>query len=134
MKLVIDANVLFSALIKNSETRKLIFNTAIKLYSPDFIIEEVKKYNYEIIKKSGLSLEEFDLLTELLFKHIQIINKQEYSHFLQTSIYLIHDKKDAPYLATALKLNCPIWSNDKELKKQKKVKIFTTEELLKESI
>ena len=40
--------------------------------------------------------------------------------------------KDTQYLALALKLNCAIWSNDKKLKKQDKVKIFSTEDLKNE--
>ena len=33
------------------------------------------------------------------------------------------------YFALALKLNCGLWSNDKELKKQSKVKILNTNEV-----
>jgi predicted nucleic acid-binding protein len=42
------------------------------------------------------------------------------------------DEKDTHYVALALKLNCPIWSNDTDLKKQNKVKIYNTKELLEE--
>ena len=35
------------------------------------------------------------------------------------------------YFALALKLNCGIWSNDKKLKNQDKVKVYSTEDLLK---
>lgn len=42
------------------------------------------------------------------------------------------DPDDKMYFALALKLNIPIWSNDKELKKQKRVKVYTTEELIEE--
>ena len=38
--------------------------------------------------------------------------------------------KDTQYLALALKLNCAIWSNDKKLKEQDKVKVYSTNELL----
>jgi len=36
------------------------------------------------------------------------------------------------YLALELKLNCPIWSEDKRLKKQTLVKIINTIELIRE--
>ncbi|HII61102.1 PIN domain-containing protein [Pyrococcus horikoshii] len=39
------------------------------------------------------------------------------------------DRDDAPYFALALKINAGIWSYDKKLYNQKKVKIFTTGEL-----
>ena len=41
------------------------------------------------------------------------------------------DKKDVLYFALALKLRCGIWSNDKKLKTQNKIKIYSTEDLLK---
>lgn len=40
------------------------------------------------------------------------------------------DEKDAPILALALQICCPIWSNDKHFKKQKSVKVYTTADLL----
>ena len=42
------------------------------------------------------------------------------------------DDKDVMYFALALKLRCAIWSNDKELKKQKEVTIYNTQELFDE--
>jgi predicted nucleic acid-binding protein len=38
--------------------------------------------------------------------------------------------KDSPYLALAMTYNCPIFSGDKGLKKQKKVSVFSPRELL----
>jgi predicted nucleic acid-binding protein len=40
------------------------------------------------------------------------------------------DKKDVPFIAAALALNCSIWSDDKHFKKQKEIKIFTTKEVM----
>jgi len=40
--------------------------------------------------------------------------------------------KDIPYFALALKLNCPIWSNEPEFKEQSKIKIFNTQDLRNE--
>ncbi|MCP5104970.1 MAG: hypothetical protein GY950_16405 [bacterium] len=39
------------------------------------------------------------------------------------------DKKDAPFVALALKLKIPVWSNDLHFKKQKKVMSYTTDEI-----
>jgi predicted nucleic acid-binding protein len=41
------------------------------------------------------------------------------------------DPDDVMYFATALKLNCSIWSNDKEMKKQKYVRVYATHDLVK---
>ncbi|MFH1094689.1 MAG: PIN domain-containing protein [Candidatus Micrarchaeota archaeon] len=39
------------------------------------------------------------------------------------------DPDDWPFFALALSRDCGIWSNDKRLKKQAKVKVWSTEEL-----
>ena len=42
------------------------------------------------------------------------------------------DEKDVPFIALALSIkNDGIWTNDKHFKKQKKIKIFTTQDLIK---
>lgn len=40
------------------------------------------------------------------------------------------DKDDTLYIALAMKLKCPIWSNDKDLKKQSEVKIYSTKDII----
>ena len=41
------------------------------------------------------------------------------------------ETKDDPYFALALAFNFPIWSDEGAFRKQSKVKVFTTAELLK---
>ena len=36
---------------------------------------------------------------------------------------------DAPYFALAMARNCPIWSNEKSFKRQKRIKVHSTSEL-----
>ncbi len=39
------------------------------------------------------------------------------------------DEKDTPFLALALQLNCPVWSNDKHFKQQNIAEVYTTEKI-----
>ena len=128
--LVIDANILFSALIKDSLTAELIFNEDFKLYSCDFIIEEFFKYEPEILKKTHRTREQFITIIHQLKEIITIIPKEEYSHLLAEAEKFSPDPKDAIYFALAMKLNGSIWSNDKKLKNQSKVKVYQTHEIL----
>jgi len=130
MILVIDANVLFSALIKNSLTAEIIFNENIKLYTCEFIIEEFFKHEKEIMKKTYRTREQFITLTHQLKDIITVIPEEEYSKFITEAEKFSPDKDDAIYFALAMKLNASIWSNDKRLKKQDKVKVYQTSELL----
>jgi len=40
------------------------------------------------------------------------------------------DMDDALFIALAMSLNCPIWSNDAHFKMQNVIKAYTTKELL----
>jgi predicted nucleic acid-binding protein len=40
------------------------------------------------------------------------------------------DEKDTPFLALALQLNCPVWSDDNHFKQQNVVNVYTTKEIL----
>ncbi len=41
MKLVIDANILFAALIKDSTTAEILFNKNINFYAPEFLLRNL---------------------------------------------------------------------------------------------
>ena len=41
------------------------------------------------------------------------------------------DEKDAPILALAMQLGCPVWSNDRHFQRQTIVKVYTTEDIVK---
>ena len=69
---------------------------------------------------------------EIIQRRIRLIPYEEFEPFMEEAEKISPDLKDTQYLALALKLNCAIWSNDKKLEKQDKVKIFSTEDLKNE--
>lgn len=131
MDLVIDANILFSVLIKEGKNEDLIFNNDIHLFAPEFIFEEFNKYETLLLDKTQRTEEEFSHLLDILKKKIQTIANEETAKYFQKALEISPDKKDADYFALAMKLNCPIWSNDKDLKNQDRIEIYSTEDLLK---
>jgi len=134
-KLVIDANVVVSALIKKGFTFELIValrKSEVKLVSPDFLWDEVEKRKGKILKYSKLGEIELNFLIRFLSKRIEIVPKEEYEEFIPKSEELLKEhKKDVPYVALALKLGCEIWSNEKRLTKLKEVRVVPTHELKK---
>jgi predicted nucleic acid-binding protein len=54
MKLVIDANVVISALIADSKTRELIVTLEPDLLTPAFVHDEIENYETLIVEKSGM--------------------------------------------------------------------------------
>ena len=55
MKIIIDSNILFSALIKDSTIRKIILNYDEFFLFPDFIFQEMEKHKQELFDKSGMN-------------------------------------------------------------------------------
>ncbi|MFT4304504.1 MAG: PIN domain-containing protein [Candidatus Woesearchaeota archaeon] len=127
MELIIDANVLFSALLKDSVTSDLLFKNT--LYAPEFIIEEFKKYKEELKKKTKRSEEDFIRFFQILENNITLIPKEALKPYIKKAEIISPDPKDVLYFALALKLKCAIWSQDKALKNQKSVVVYNTEEL-----
>lgn len=131
MELIIDANILISALIATQgKTYDLIYNNRIKLFAPEFLFEEIEKHKDEILEKSGLSKSDFELFLSLISSQIEVISKEEFSKFISEAKKITPDQDDTEYFALALKLKCGIWSNDRRLKKQDKVIIYSTEEII----
>jgi len=131
MKLVVDANILFSAFIKDSITAKLLLEKDLELYTPDFMFDEFKKYEKLILEKTSRPKEKFMEILDIVNIIINAIDYKEYSNFLNKAKTISPDKKDVIYFALALKLKCGIWSNDKKLKEQNKIKVYSTGEIIK---
>lgn len=133
-KIVVDANVLVSALLKDSVTRKVLLgeNTP-SMFAPEFIKEELFKYSEEFAKRLKTGKVQVKEALEFLFdaSKICVLSSTEYSNQMPKALQACPDKKDAPYFAVALKLGCPLWSNDYALKKQDNVAVFSTAELIK---
>ncbi len=133
MKFVVDTNVLFTFFWKNSFTKGLLVDQDLEFFAPEFALEEINKYSNEILEKTNISLEKFKELRTDLAIFVEFIPLEEYKQFLPEALSLIPIyPDDADFLALALKLKLPIWSNDPHLKRQSKVKVYFTSELLKE--
>lgn len=133
MQLVLDANIAVAALIRKGQTRAILFSKEFELFSPDNLSEEIIRNKEEFKQKSSTTEEEFQKALELEMENIAIIPVEDYSSFKQNALSLCPEghKDDWPFLALALRLNCPLWSNDSALKSQQVVKVYSTAELLK---
>jgi len=133
MEVVLDANVIFSSLIKESHTRHLLLSSGWTFYVPEFVRAEIRKHIGTLAAKTSLSEEEVGVLLDALFMaaSVKIVPFGEFSRYLEKATAISPDPDDIHYFALALKLDCPIWSNDKRLQSQKLVRIYTTGEITK---
>ena len=130
MKLIIDNNILFSLMKPDSTASKIFSILSCEFIAPLFVIKEFEKYEDECLKKSRLSNKKFHERKKQIFSKINFIKYEFYKEFINEAINSISDFDDAPYFALALKLNIPIWSNDSILKKQNKIKVLSTKEII----
>ena len=132
MLLVVDMNVLFSFFKKFSPTRKLISTGNLQLFSPRYALDELNEHLKELLPKSRINIGAFELLKTVLSWYVNFIPVSEYKEFKAEAESTSPDPNDTQYFALALKLRCAIWSNDKLLKKQDRVEVFSTSQLIKD--
>ncbi|MEK6973758.1 MAG: PIN domain-containing protein [Nanoarchaeota archaeon] len=132
MIIVVDSNLLFSALVRISLTRKIIYELDEDLVFPESIFDELRRNKLELVKKSKLSEKEFDEILRLILKHVKIIPTENLKPYREEAFDLIreHSPEDVMFIACALAFdNGIIWSNDKKLKRQNKVRVLNTQEI-----
>jgi len=132
MKILVDANRIVAALLKQSTTRNILLDEAFEFVSPDYILSEIEEHRDELQQKAKLMKEEFDILLALLFERITILPKSSYASFIDDCKETIEDIDDVPYLAACLaSKSLGIWSHDPHILKQKRVGVFTNIDMLK---
>jgi predicted nucleic acid-binding protein len=138
MKIVIDTNILFSAIMNtDGKIGDLLLNSSdvFQFYSPHYAKDELKVHHDKLEKLSKLSFDEIETAKALLFKHIRFIN----SAIISLEIWLYAEKTmsdidpdDTEFFALSEYLDCFIWTGDKKqhnklLAKNIRRTIFTTD-------
>lgn len=135
MKLVVDANVLLAAFLKEATTRELLLDSRLLLFAPEHLITEISQHlkrSASLRKRISLSSEELQSLFETLTYHVQTFSKKNYLHHMDEALRFAAHHEDAHYLALALHLKIPIWSNDKCFMRQNMVQIYSTSDLIRQ--
>ncbi len=133
MRVVVDANIVISALLGSKVTVGLMLSDDHELYSPKVIIAEISKHKEELCQKAGYSLKEFDSILNALLKFIKTVDYGFYEEFMDDAVKAIgeRDIKDADYIACASSLGAEfIWTNDKDFRSQELIPVKTTKELM----
>ena len=131
MKLAVDSNILFSFFKRESKTREIIVE--FELF--DFCtlrsrIDELTAHRGEICRKARISPEDFSVVLSELEIFVEIIDDATAFDRAGEAIKIAPHIEDAPLFALSLKIGCGIWSNEKAFKKQSKVKVFDTKEMI----
>ena len=133
MRLIVDTNIVMAALLREGNSRKLLFSKDGDYCSPQRLEVELEKHWKYILEKSKLEPSLFEQSADLVLQRIRIVGLEEYEPFEDRARLLCPPghTDDWPFLASALKLNCGLWSEDKALKKQGQVLVFSTTDLVR---
>ena len=134
MLIVVDANVVFSALIKRSKPLRVfelnkIFNK-FEFISSEFLFFEFGKRVDKILRFTQFSNEEFIKVFSFIKEEIELIPFGTFKDKVEEAREKSPHLKDLPYVALSLKLDCKILSGDKNLKKCLPDRVITPSEAM----
>ncbi|MBM3282376.1 MAG: PIN domain-containing protein [Candidatus Diapherotrites archaeon] len=133
MRIILDTNTLFSALIKDSTTRKIILEYNGKFLLPEYIFDEMKKHQVMLYQKTKLDEKEFEQLLQIILTKVEVVPIEKLIEQRVQSLQIMEkiDINDALFIACALAYpNSVIWTEDKDFKKQSKIKVMNTAEII----
>jgi predicted nucleic acid-binding protein len=110
-----------------------LLNPNFDFYTPDFLLTEIKNHKEPIMKKGSLTKRKFNTIYELLIDRISVLPKSDIMDHIDEAKKIIGDidRDDVTFFALALAIpNNGIWTEDKHFKKQNKIKIWSTKEIL----
>lgn len=135
VRLVIDANTLFSAYLKDSMARRILTHSPIEFSAPAFLFEEVERHLPSLRDRAGLSQRRSSELFRRLRERIAVVPEESTRPFWGEAKAAMEaiDPRDVAYVAAALAFPCDgIWSDDAHLKRQTLVACWSTKELVAE--
>ena len=121
MKLVVDTNIVFSALLNSSgNIAKILLSTneSIEFFSCDFLKDELNSHHKKIQKYTKLSMHEVNELIDLVCSNIIFIDERLLPTSSIKSAYdLVRDidEKDLPFVAMSIHFKAFLWTGDKQL-------------------
>ncbi|MFH1276269.1 MAG: PIN domain-containing protein [Candidatus Woesearchaeota archaeon] len=133
MIVVLDVNIIISALIKDSITREILAKSELDFYFPEPSMQKIRKYKSYIQEKTGLNELDFFKLFHSLLSFIKIIPTEDLmKHWENAKEIMEHiDPEDVTIIATALSQEeAIIWSDDNHFEKQNSVKTLKTKEMI----
>ncbi len=122
MDILIDSNLVYSALLKEGRISRLILhpNPLVTFFAPSYLLQEIERYWERIIFLSGLSGYHLQNSLDELLKNIVLLNDEEIEPGIfkeAERICASVDEKDTIFVAMSLYFNLHLWTGDKKLRK-----------------
>ncbi len=114
-RVVLDANILIRAVL-GTKVRQIIeqFYESAQFFTPEVCFNDARKYLPPLFAKRDLPVDDALIVLEKLTCFVQSINYNLYQMYELEAKQRIakRDINDWPIVATALLLDCPIWTED----------------------
>lgn len=121
MKIVVDSNVVFSAILNQSGKigQLLIFSRRyFEFYAPNLLKAELKRHKDKILEISGLSENEFEDLKEEVFECINFVSEEQIPYnYWHEAIPIVRevDMDDIAFVTLSEYIDARLWTGDKRL-------------------
>jgi len=132
MELVVDTNVLVAGFLRAAVTRELLLDERLTLWAPEYLLTEAERIllSPRLRRRLGsLSPHEVRGVLTQLTARIRILPISVFRGTMPEAKALVADQEDTPFIALALHLQLPLWSNDAPLRTQHAVRIYTTDDV-----
>lgn len=132
-RIVIDSNILFSALIRDSTTRRIILEYPGRFIFPEYVFEELERHKHALREKSGLTEEEFSQLLAVLLEKVEVAPKEALLRYRRQAMAAVKDIDPDDTVFVAATLANPksiLWTDDKKLKQITTITVKNTAEIL----
>lgn len=140
MKVVVDSNIVFSAMLNpESNIGDIILNSqdTFSFYACEYLREEINDHKHKIIKLTGYDEREYSEVEFLVYKQVDFFSESTIPiEFWQKAADLVKDidMDDITFVALSLFLDIKLWTGDKlligGLTKKGFKNIITTQQML----
>jgi len=134
---VVDANKLIAAFLRDGLIRRVLLLGGIRVFTIDYVLEELEEHKNELLRKARIDERAYaHILRHILLPSITVVEGEEVLDVVEEAYEIARgfDPDDWPVIALALKLGVPIWTNDKKIveasRSTKRFRAITTRELL----
>ena len=140
MKVIVDSNIIFSALLNTQSTiGDILLNSQdqLEFYTCGYLREEIETHKAKILKNTGYDESEFREIELLIYEELTFFTESLITFDIwKKAADLVRevDMDDIAFVALSLFLDLKIWTGDKKLKEGLRAKGFdnfvSTQELL----
>lgn len=131
MKVVLDTNVLVSALMRDGFTRTLLVHPDLDMATPEYALDEVQRHLPSLAQRMRVPVQQARLTLELLLGHMATVPHEDYRGEMRRADEILRDidPDDAAFAALALATGLPLWTQDKALLNCTELDTITTHQL-----